>query len=114
LRKERNNALHEYEWTAYEMWLGQEGATQPARISLLSVRPEDMQSVLIMKGGHYKNHNSLELLKDSAEWIQARIFGAICRAGYDPEEDRRIGDFQKRPPTEDSLLGSWPDTPDGM
>jgi hypothetical protein len=73
-----------------------------------------MQSVLIMRGGHYKNHNSLDLLKESADWIQARIFGAICRAGFDPEEYRRIGDFQKRPPTHGSLLGSLPGTPDGM
>ena len=98
LREERNNILHEYEWAAYEVWMDQEGNRQPAPISLLSIKPEDTSSVLIMRGGPYKDRNSLDLLKESAEWVEARIYGAIGRAGFDPDEDRNLVNFEKRPP----------------
>jgi hypothetical protein len=63
-----------------------------------------MSMVLIMRDGHYKDRNSLELLKESADWVQERIFGAIVRAGFSAEESRRIGDFQRRSPAGDGLL----------
>jgi hypothetical protein len=108
LRKERDNIVHQYQWNAYEVWMAQDGTIRPSSLSLLVIRPEDVRPVLIMREGHYKNRNSLELLKESADWVQARIFGAINRAGFDPEEDRRIGDFQKRPPAGRTLLGNEP------
>ena len=37
-----------------------------------------------MRGGLYEGHNSLELLKESAEWLEARIDSAFSRAGFDP------------------------------
>ncbi len=104
LRKERNNILHEYEWAAYEMWMDQDGTTRPARMSLLSVKPKDANAVLVMRDGPYKDHNSLDLLKESAEWVEARIYGTIRRAGFDPDEDRNLVTFQKRPPVEKGLL----------
>ena len=87
LRKERNNIIHEYEWPAYEMWIDQDGTTRAARMSLLEIKPKDVRSVLVMRGGPYKGRNSLDLLKESAEWVEARIFGTIRRAGFDPDEN---------------------------
>jgi hypothetical protein len=99
LRKERDNIIHQYEWSAYEVWIGQDGVTQPARMSLFEVKPSDASSVLIMRHGQYKDRNSLDLLKESADWAEARIFDAIRRAGFDPNESRSLGNFQKPPPT---------------
>ena len=95
LRKERNNILHEYEWAAYEVLMDQDGTTRHSRMSILHIKPEDAEYVLIMRGGPYKNRNSLDLLKESAEWVEARIFGAIRRAGFDPDENRNVVNFQK-------------------
>jgi hypothetical protein len=104
LRKERDNIIHEYEWAAYEMWMNPDGTTRPTGISLLDLKPEDASSILIMRGGLYKDRDSLELLKESAEWVEARIYGAIRRAGFDPDENRNLVSFQKRPPAEKTLL----------
>ncbi len=104
LRKERDNILHEYEWAAYEMWMDQDGNTRPARMSLLSMKPKDVTHVLVMRGGPYKDRNSLDLLKESVEWVEARIYGAIRRAGFDPDENRNLVTFQERPPVEKGLL----------
>lgn len=105
LQKERNNIIHEYEWAAYEAWLDQDGTVRPARMSLLDLKPRDARSVLIMRGGQYKDRNSLDLLKESAEWVESRIFGAIRRAGFEPDEERNLVNFQKRPTAEKTLLG---------
>ena len=95
LRKERNNILHGYEWAAYEVWMDQDGGKRPARMSLLGIKPEDVSSVLVMRNGLYKDRNSLDLLKEGAEWVEARIYSAIHRAGFDPEENRNLVNFQK-------------------
>lgn len=105
LRKERNNIIHEYEWAAYEVWMEQDGTVRPARMSLLDIKPQDARSVLIMRGGYYKNRNSLDLLKESAEWVESRIFEVIRRAGFDPDEERNLVNFQERPTAEKTLLG---------
>jgi len=97
-RKERDNILHEYEWAAYEVWMGQDGDTQAPPSSLFSVKPEDTKSVLIMRGGPYKGQNSLDLLRESAEWVEARIYAAIGRAGFDPDESRNPTTFRVPPP----------------
>lgn len=70
----------------------------PARMTLLTVRPKEAKSVLIMRSGHFKDRNSLELLQESAEWVEERIFGAIRRAGFDPDERRNLATFEKPPP----------------
>lgn len=105
LQKERNNIIHEYEWAAYEVWMDQDGTTRPTRMSLLEVKPKDVSSVLVMRGGPYKDRNSLDLLKEGAEWVEARIFGAIRRAGFNPDENRNVVNFQVRPRAEKTLLG---------
>ncbi|MFC3162448.1 hypothetical protein [Ciceribacter thiooxidans] len=107
LRKERDNIIHEYEWGAYEMWMNAEGELSQPKFSLLDIRPADARSVLRMRGGFYSGQDSLELLKDSAAWVEERIYSAIRRAGYSPEEHRNVATFQKRPSLADaSLLGS--------
>ena len=98
LRKERDNIIHQYEWAAYEVWMDQDGTIRPAGMSLLDIRPKDVNSVLIMRGGSYKDHNSLDLLQESAEWVEERIFGSIRRAGFDPDERRNLVTFEKPPP----------------
>jgi hypothetical protein len=73
-------------------------------LGLLDIKPEDMNNVLLMRTGEYKDHNSLGLLKESADWAEARIFGAIRRASYDPDELRNLSSFQKQPSSQGSLL----------
>lgn len=104
LQKERNNIIHEYEWAAYEAWMDQDGTTRPSQMTLLSIKPKDVDPVLVMRGGAYEGRNSLDLLKESAEWVEARIFGAIRRAGFDPDEERNIVNFQIRSPAEKTGL----------
>ena len=97
LRKERDNILHEYQWTAYEAWMNQDGSTRTASITLLEMKPEDVNNILIMRSGTYKDRNSLDLLRESSNWVESRIRSAIRRAGYDPDEERNFANFQKKP-----------------
>jgi hypothetical protein len=99
LRKERNNILHQYEWAAYEAWMHEDGTIDVSRRGLLNIKPEDAKNVLLMRGGHYNGRNSLELLRESADWVENRIFSAIRRAGFDPEESRTLGFFTPKPST---------------
>ena len=105
LRKERDHIIHEYKWTAYETWLLEDGTSETPVFSLLAVKPETAKSVLVMRHGFFEGRNSIELLSEGADWVEQRIFSAIERAGFDPEEQRRLGDFQKRIPLGKSLLG---------
>lgn len=110
LRKERDHIIHEYKWTAYETWLLEDGTTQTPALSLLAVRPEAAKSMLVMRHGFFEGRNSIELLSEGADWVEQRIFSAIERAGFDPEEQRRLGDFQKRIPLGKSLLSGAHET----
>lgn len=104
LRKERDNIIHQYEWAAYEAWMDRKGTVRPARMTLLSIKPKDAEPVLAMRGGAYEGRNSLDLLKESAQWVEARIFDAIRRAGFDPDEERNLVNFQTRPPADETVL----------
>src|SRR5579863_665257 len=53
-----------------------------------------------MRGGHYDGRNSLDLLRESADWVEDRIISAIMRAGFDPEERRSLGSFIPAPKLE--------------
>jgi hypothetical protein len=99
LRRERDNILHEYEWVAYKAWLNAEGDLIPD-LSLLSRRPADGRSVVMMSSGYYEGRDSLELLHEGAQWVEDRIHNAIRRAGYEPDEERRLHDFTERPKPE--------------
>lgn len=106
LFKERNNLLKQYEWSAYEMWLEEDGTIRaPARMSLLTLEPKTAKSILLMKTGHYEGRNSLKLLQEGADWVEERIFAAIRRAGYDPDESRNLRTFEKPPPPKPTILG---------
>lgn len=98
LRKERNNILHQYEWGAYEAWINEDGEMEPARINILAGAPENVEFVLAMRGGLYDGRNTLELLREGADWVEARLFAAIHRAGFDPNEERNAVTFEPRPP----------------
>lgn len=97
LRHERDKVLHEYEWRAYEAWIKPDGTVRPTRLPLLLMSEDDAKPVLLIKSGPYKGRNALELLKEAADWVETRIFSAIRRAGFDPEEERNLVHFQPRP-----------------
>jgi len=96
LRKERDNIVHEYEWSAYEAWLKEDGSVVRPTLSLLSARPEDTRSVLVMRGGLYSGRDSLDLSREGADWVEERITSAIKAAGFDPEEKRELHSFKTR------------------
>lgn len=96
LRRERNNIIHEYQWTAYAAWLSSDGTVEE-KFNMLQFPRDDSQSVVIMRSGYYKGRNSLELLHEGADWVEDRIVAAIKRAGLDPDEERRLFDFTKSP-----------------
>lgn len=98
LRKERNNILKQYKWTAYKAWIKEDSTIHQEDISLLTLFQNDnMKPIILIESGPYKGRNSLELLKESADWVEARIFDIIRRAGFDPDEKRNIVNFSPRP-----------------
>lgn len=107
LRKERNNIVHQYEWRAYEAWIKPDGSIAPEARSIISFKDDDMRPVILMKSGHYKGHNSLDLLKEGADWVETRIFSTIQRAGFDPDEQRSIVNFALRPKPPENQMGLW-------
>jgi len=98
LKKERDNIVHEYKWSAYEAWMKPDGTMQatPSVLGRLLAQ-SDVQPVLLMRSGDYAGMDSLDLLKEAADWAEARIFSAITRAGFDPEEKRSAYDFREMP-----------------
>ncbi len=99
LWKERNNILHQYEWAAFEAWMHEDGTIDVSPKGLMSIKPDETMNVLLMRGGHYHGRDSLELLQESADWVEERIFSAIRRAGFDPNESRTLGAFTPAPST---------------
>lgn len=97
LRHERDNVIHQYEWRAYEAWMKPDGSFRAARLSLLLLEEDNAHPVLLMRDGPFRGRNSLELLKEGADWVEARIFNAIHRAGLDPDEERSLVQFLPRP-----------------
>ncbi len=95
LKKERDEVLHQYEWKAYGAWLDKESGDIRPQLSLLDVARESEQMVLFLRRGHFKGQNSMELLRQCAELVEELIFGAIKKAGYEPNEEVYIRDFVK-------------------
>ncbi len=115
LKEERDNIIHEYKWSAYEAWMKPDGVIRASESILGSLLISDGASrVLLMRNGIYAGRNSLDLLIEASDWVEARIFAAIRRAGFEPEEQRSIYDF-RAPPKETNegaaslLLGVSPD-----
>lgn len=111
IKKERDNIVHEYRWSAYEAWLEPDGTVQaPPTILGRLLAPSDAKRVLLMRQGNYAGEDSLTLLSQAADWVEARIYAAIRRAGFDPNEKRGLWDFREMPNVEIepvSLLGRF-------
>lgn len=58
-----------------------------------------------MRHGQYAGEDSLLLLSKAADWTEARIFAAIKRAGFSPDEKRGMSDFRKMPEMEVATAG---------
>lgn len=98
LRKERDSIIHEYDWRAYEQWIKPDGTYENYSISLLMLgNLEGAKPVILMRDGEFQGQNSLDLLKEGANWVEDRIFSAIRRAGLDPDERRSLGSFSLPP-----------------
>ncbi|WP_143007078.1 hypothetical protein [Ancylobacter rudongensis] len=97
LKKERDSIIHQYEWRAYEAWIKQDGTFSARRLSLISMYNDDgARPVIRMNGGKFSGRDSLELLTESSNWIEERIFSAVRRAGFNPDEERNMSSFQTR------------------
>lgn len=94
LRRERDAIIHSYEWQAYEVWIKPDGTHLPPALSLVLFHDDDTKPFIMMRDGPYKGQNSLDLLNEAADWVEARIFGAIRRAGFEPDEYRRMTNFE--------------------
>ena len=106
LKKERDSIIHQYEWPAYEVWLDdRSNSHRPARMSIADLRLEGERNALLMRSGMYKGRDSVELLNESALWVECRIQAAVERAGYSLDEERNLVNFSKRPKIDMSLLG---------
>ncbi|MGB9141167.1 MAG: hypothetical protein WCB71_03095 [Aestuariivirga sp.] len=105
LLKERDNVIHQYQWRAYETWIRPDGTFRATRLSLLTMGDDGARPVLMIRGGPFDGRDSLDLLKEGADWVEARIFNSIRRAGFDPEEHRGLAHFQSRPTLRGGLLG---------
>ncbi|MFC4624270.1 hypothetical protein ACFO1V_03355 [Daeguia caeni] len=106
LRQERDNVIHEYQWRAYEAWMKPDGTFRAQPFTLLDMLSDDARPLLLMRDGPFKGRNSLDLLKEGADWVEARIFSAIRRAGFDPDEERGLVHFQPRPKPAATLLST--------
>ncbi|EIM73496.1 hypothetical protein A33O_14946 [Nitratireductor aquibiodomus RA22] len=106
LRKERDSVIHQYEWRAYETWIKPDGTFRGPKLSLLIMEDDDgAKPAILMKEGLFKGRDSLELLRDGADWVEERIFSAVRRAGFDPEEARSLASFLPLPKIKGGLLG---------
>lgn len=96
LKKERDSVMHGYQWRSYEAWMKPDGTFRAPNMSLLVVEKDDAKPVLLIDSGPFKGRNSVELLKESADWIEDRIYSAIRRAGYEPDEKRNVVNFERK------------------
>lgn len=87
--KERHNILKEYEFSAYEAILTEDGTVKKTFRSLLSIMEEGEKETLLIKSGPYEGRLALEVLTEAVQWIEDYIFDAIRKTGYDPHESRR-------------------------
>ncbi|WP_131725585.1 hypothetical protein ACTTAF_01680 [Rhodobacter capsulatus] len=109
LRDERNNILHEYKWSAYEVYLDKAGKAVFPRPSLLSlVVTDECRGQLMVRHGGFAGQPAFEVIKAAEKWVGDRILSVIARAGLDPGEERSAHSFLPRPvvaPAE-SFLGT--------
>jgi hypothetical protein len=103
--RERNNILKEYEFSAYQGVIKEDG-TIAASVSLMSLLngPQD----LFIRGGDYDGRRAMDVAEEAADWIEGYIFEAVHTAGYDPEENIRSTGFLYQRVKDD------PPLPDGL
>lgn len=105
LRKERDSVIHQYEWRAYETWIKPDGTFRGPKLSLLIMEDDDgAKPAILMNDGFFKGRDSLELLREGADWVEARIFSAVRRAGFDPDEARNLASFLPLPTIKGGLF----------
>jgi hypothetical protein len=90
--RERNNILKQYQFSASEAIVKADGSIVPRR-GLLYMMGEDEKSTLMIKGGHYDGRQALEVAEEAARWVENTIFSTVLKAGFDPEEKVKIGNF---------------------
>ena len=83
VNKERNNILKEYEFSAYEGFINEDGSIDWTT-SILSMVDKDRG--LFIRGGPYGGRRALEVASEAADWLEHYIVSAIVAAGYDPDE----------------------------
>ncbi|GGE31599.1 hypothetical protein GCM10007276_05960 [Agaricicola taiwanensis] len=106
LRKERDSVIHQYEWRAYETWIKPDGTFRGPKLSLLIMEDDDVaKPAILMNDGFFQGRDSLELLREGADWVEERIFSAVRRAGFDPEEARSLASFLPLPTNKGGLFG---------
>jgi hypothetical protein len=90
IHRERNNIMKEYEFSAYEAIIKPDGTTRSPK-GLLSIMEEGEKEALLIRNGRYKDRQALDVLTDSAAWVENYILTTIKKAGYDPDETRIAG-----------------------
>ena len=68
--------------------------------------PPQYDTDLVIREGRYEGSKAIDIIIESQEWVESRIFSAIRSAGLDPMEERNAVTFEKRPPIDPSFLGS--------
>lgn len=106
LYTERNALLKEYKWSAYKIYLDENG-DRLASMGLLNTVLAAKNSELRIEAGAYKGRLALEVLQEAIEWAEDRIVSAVNRAGFDINEQVHFRTWSKKPKTEleDTLLG---------
>jgi hypothetical protein len=79
------------------------GEVAPRIGNLLTLDRDEIRSVLEMKDGPYASFDSLDLLREGLMWVEERIFSAVERTGFSPDEYRNVVEFSAR--TEDPATG---------
>lgn len=88
--RERNNILKEYEFSAYDSYIKEDGTVTPL-VSLFDLATSKHE--LRIKSGVFKGRLALELADEAAEWVEGYIVQLVREGGYDPEEEHRWGTF---------------------
>jgi hypothetical protein len=110
IKRERDQLIHQYDWRAYEAWIAENGETSAAPLSLLRIKPAGTTNALLMSSGSFKGMDSIGLLERASDWAEERIFSAIQRAGYQPDEERNLVTFEVKPAPEENsttILGQF-------
>lgn len=81
--RERHNILKEYEFSAYERWLNEDGnvISAPSLISMVTAKRE-----LRIRGGTNDGRPAIDVVREAAEWLEGYICETIRLGGFQPDE----------------------------